>query len=251
MPLPPIVYINLARDEGRRRHMEAEFAAQGVAARRFDAVDWRALAPQRQAAYTDAALNRRQFHRSLVPGEMGCYASHVEVWRELVAGGEPAAVVLEDDVRLLPGFAAVCDAVARLDRPWHLVKLIGREGTGRAEKAARRWPLCDGHDLIAYRRVPSLAAGYLVSREGAARLLAARVPFGRPVDVDLRFWWECGDDFALYGVSPPVLGLDAISEQSSIGAQHRGGGLAQRWRKFAHKVGYTIGNAHARHRRGF
>jgi len=119
-------------------------------------------------------------------------------------------VVLEDDVQLTTEFARVVDAVCALPGTWDMVKLMGRSH----EKVAARRALCPGFDLIDYARVPSYTAGYVVSRAGAEKLLSTRVPFGRPIDVDLRFWWE--NQLTLYGIWPPVVRLSESSETSTI-----------------------------------
>ena len=76
-------------------------------------------------------------------------------------------------------------------------------------------PLAARLSLVRYRRIPSTTAGYVISRSGAAKLLAKRQPFGRPVDVDLRFWWEA-DRLKVLGVVPSVLALDETSDTSTI-----------------------------------
>ena len=96
------------------------------------------------------------------------------------------------------------------------------------------------HALVEYRRVPSLTAGYVVSRAGAEKLIASRMPFGRPIDVDLRHWWENG--LRIRGVVPALISLDDTSQQSSIGAKVEERSLASKWRKFCHKAAYTFNN---------
>ena len=176
-------------------------------------------------------------------GEKGCYASHLRAWQQLLAGDAPALVVLEDDVRLLPNFPSVLQAIADLPpQSWDMVKLYGREH----EKIAQQMPLADtGVQLITYRRVPSFAAAYVISRAGAQKLLASRVPFGRPVDVDMRFWFENG--VRTFGVFPSVVALDDTSAESSIwqGGRDRLT-LIQRLRKLKMKLQLAWGNARAR-----
>jgi glycosyl transferase family 25 len=92
-----------------------------------------------------------------------------------------------------------------------------------------------------------MTAGYVVSRAGAAKLLAHRQPFGRPIDVDLRFWWEC-DQLRILGVSPSAIGLDDTSEVSSIWDTRDTLTPGQRWRKFTMKLALTVGNAWHRRR---
>ena len=80
-----------------------------------------------------------------------------------MASDAPALVVLEDDVRLTPQFADVVNAIAALQEPWDMVKLLGRD-----RKGALAAPLVPGTALVDYSRAPSMTAGYVVSRAGAA-----------------------------------------------------------------------------------
>ena len=236
----PIVYINLQRDADRRLRMEAEFARLGLPAQRFDATLWTALSESEQAAYYSPALNARQFHKPLVNGEKGCYASHLRAWQWLLDSGHPALVVLEDDVALKPEFAAVIEALAARPDGWDMVKLISHlDEKAGTKKLGRSRPLTPGFQLVDYKRVPSLTAGYVVSRAGAAKLLASRIPFGRPIDVDLRRFWENG--LHIQGVVPPAIILDETSFDSSVGPK-AADSLASTWRKFRIKSSYTLLN---------
>ena len=150
--------------------------------------------------------------------------------------------MLEDDVRLTADFAPACAAIAALPAGWDMIKLIGRESLGKAEKLSLQRPLCPRVQLVDYRRVPSLTAGYAISRQGAEKLLAARLPFGRPVDVDLRHWWE-GRRLRIQGVRPAVIELDETSLESSIGSKMDERDTRIKWRKFRLKLNYTLLNA--------
>jgi glycosyl transferase, family 25 len=241
--MPPIRFINLDRDVERRQRLETELQRHAVVGERFPGVWWPSLSEEQQARYYSPVLNARQHHLPLVNGEKGCYASHIELWRWLVESSHETLVVLEDDVCLLPDFAAVCQAVATTTgQPWDMVKLIGREGLGKTEKLATSDRLSPGHALVRYRRVPSLTAGYVLHRRGADKLLRHRLPFGRPIDVDLRHWWEC-EDLHVLGVRPAVIALDETSEQSSINADLKRLPPSQRWRKFLFKAQYSLANA--------
>jgi glycosyl transferase, family 25 len=238
----PIRYINLDRDAKRRQRMDAELQRLGLAGERFAGVLWTALPAAEQDTLYSPALNARQFHKPLVNGEKGCYASHLAVWQWLLQSPHPAVVVLEDDLRLKADFAAVCSAIAALPEGWDMVKLIGRAELGRREKLQAQQRLCPGYALVQYRRVPSLTAGYVISRAGAAKLLATRRPFGRPIDVDLRHWWE-SQRLRVQGVHPAAIELDDTSLDSSIGAKVAEVRLQDKWRKFRHKLAYSLGNA--------
>jgi glycosyl transferase family 25 len=74
--------------------------------------------------------------------------------------------------------------------------------------------------------VPSLTAGYVIHRRGAQKLVDARIPFGRPVDV-----------------TPAAIELDETSLDSSIGAKREERSFSTKWRKFVLKLDYTLRNA--------
>ena len=239
----PLVFINLDKDSERRTRIEGQLAHLGLPGERLPAVWWKHLPPAEQSLLYSAERNHGLYYQPLVDGEKGCYASHIQAWRQLLASDAPALVVLEDDVRLTPQFADVVNAIAALQEPWDMVKLLGRD----REKVRSQRPLVPGTALVDYSRVPSSTAGYVVSRAGAAKLLAHRQPFGRPIDVDLRFWWEC-DQLRILGVSPSAIALDDTSEVSSIWDTRDTLTPGQRWRKFTMKLALTLGNAWHRRR---
>ncbi|MFN4030188.1 MAG: glycosyltransferase family 25 protein [Acidovorax temperans] len=239
----PIVFINLDRDAERRTRLLAELQQIDMPSERFPAVWWADVPPEQASRWYSDDLNARQYYKPLRNGEKGCYASHIGAWQQLLASDAPALVVLEDDVRLTPQFADVVKAIAALQEPWDMVKLLGRD----REKVRSQRPLVPGTALVNYSRVPSMTAGYVVSRAGAAKLLAHRQPFGRPIDVDLRFWWEC-DQLRILGVSPSAIALDDTSEVSSIWDTRDTLTPGQRWRKFTMKLALTVGNAWHRRR---
>lgn len=237
----PIVFINLDSDAERRGRMLDEFKQLGLVGERIKGTRWTELPVEQQTRLYSAALNQKQFHKPLVNGEKGCYASHLACWQWLLDSDHDAVVILEDDVRLAPQFAAVIEAIAALPSNWDMIKLIGRPEDISGKKLSHAQDLLPGISLVDYKRIPSLAAGYVLSRRGAEKLLASRIPFGRPIDVDLRHWWE--NEVRVRGVVPPVIRLDDTSLQSSIGAKVPENSIEAKWRKFSYKLGYTLLNA--------
>ncbi|HEX2540187.1 MAG TPA: glycosyltransferase family 25 protein [Caldimonas sp.] len=234
-----IIVINLASQHERWVAASRQFEALGLRAIRFEAVDGSALGERQRATLYSEELNRRQYHKPLLPGEIGCYASHLAAWRHLLRSGDPSLAIFEDDVQLDPDLPEVIDAVSRLRPPWDVVKLIGRD----TEKLRARRRLLGQRDLIAYRRVPSLTGAYVITAGGAQKLLAHRRPFGRPVDVDMRHWWEC--DLDLLGVHPyPVRGAPS-SRLSTIEDRRADRTLLTSARKLALQARYTVCNAMA------
>lgn len=236
----PIFFINLDRDTPRRELLQQQFKALSLQGHRLEAVWWANLSEEEQARWYSPLLNKQQYYKPLVNGEKGCYASHIKAWQQLLESDAPAMVVLEDDVQLLADFRETTQAIAQITHSWDMIKLIGRP----QEKIKTERQLTPTHRLIQYQRVPSSTAGYVISRAGAQKLLSSRVPFGRPVDVDIRFWFE--NDLQVFGVYPSVLGLDELSEVSSIWAQRERTSAAQRIRKLWMKVQLFAGNVMTR-----
>jgi hypothetical protein len=89
---PPVLWINLDRHEGRRRHMERQLEAYGVTwhhrVRAIDGSD-----PDIFARYVDGA------HSTSQPGMNACSASHVLAMAQYidVYPEEPWVVIMEDD----------------------------------------------------------------------------------------------------------------------------------------------------------
>ena len=118
--------------------------------------------------------------------------SHVAAWERLLAGEEECALVLEDDVVPLLGLPARLGGLG-LPAEWDIVWLNDRM-VPRLDTAAEGFSL---HPLagIVQSFWPETTApgadGYLVSREGARRLLALVARDGMADDVDWRMVAYC------------------------------------------------------------
>ncbi|WP_349743893.1 glycosyltransferase family 25 protein [Roseateles cavernae] len=236
----PVYLINLPRDTRRLAVMQAQLQRLALPFEVTPAVYGRDLSAEERARLYSPALNRARFHQAMAPGEIGCYASHLQVWQRLVDSGAPHALVLEDDAELRPELPATLRAVAALPPHWDMIKLIGRE----PESVLQSWPLpgCAA-ELVRYQRAPSLTCAYLVSRDGALKLLRSRRPFFRPIDVDLRHWWEA--DLRLFGLTPYPAGQTDEATTSSIGSREFGAWWSRRWRKGRTQWHYSRGNTRA------
>ena len=235
----PLVYINLDRDVQRRERMEALLSGLPFPHSRLPGVLWSELPFQEQQRLYSPSLNARQFFRPLVDGEKGCYASHLRACEYLLASDWPAIVVLEDDVALAPGFSdAIIALLNHVREGWDLIKLYSRPD----ERPRARQVLTGNWHWMVYRRVPSMSNGYVLSRSGARKLLERRIPFCRPVDVDVRYWWEC--DLRVFGILPTIVTMAPSSEDSSIWAagrpQRTWGERLRRWRL---QADYSLRNA--------
>lgn len=119
----------------------------------------------------------RKSHYPLTKGEVALSLSHAEVYRDLLSGSaEPYRLVAEDDIRVCPGFAScLAGLLQRLpsDFDWLKIEYIDGETGGLEKQRLRRPEECAIEAYDAYATPLHCTALYLVSRAGAAHLLAA------------------------------------------------------------------------------
>lgn len=165
--------INLATQPDRLASVTTHLRAEGVEFTRVEAVDGR-LANRRDP---DVSPWARHFATDSM---LGCALSHVRLWRRV----RRAALIMEDDVRLVPGFRTkLRNAMAEVPDDWDIFllgyfELVAHDGPCAPLTRARR----------VSRRVfvPALAAGfhcYMVSAKGARKLAHTRAGFHIDVQV--------------------------------------------------------------------
>jgi glycosyl transferase family 25 len=160
-----IYLINLDRDATRLAHMRDQL--NGVAFERISAVDGSGLPPTT---------------RGLTRFELACLESHRIAWRRFLNGPEDCACIVEDDLHIWPGFAALTGSASWIPRDAHSIKLdtyLQKVELGEKQIAV-------GKRQIArlYSRHQSSAA-YILTREGAARYLDLTASAPLPADYAL------------------------------------------------------------------
>lgn len=181
-----VFVINLDAAKERLAYMSEQLDG---AFERIEAVNGRAV-PDRFAANFAGKS-------PLLPGEIGCYSSHLLAAETILARGLPYAVVLEDDVELAPGFRKIVDAaIGSLSGEWDILSLSG----AKQRPHCRIMSLPGDSSLVRYLHFPKTTAAYVISASGCRKLLATRKRT-RPVDVDIRYGWEMKLDG--FGVFPP------------------------------------------------
>lgn len=154
--------------------------------------------------------------RDARPGEVGCFASHRELWKDCVASNEPFAI-LEDDIELSPNFSAALEVSKKLITRFGFIRL-------QVEHRAKSLKLVDAAQfaLHFYTKVPHGAAGYCISPEIAKIFLDATKALTMPVDVFVKYVWEHKQP--IFGLLPYTVGPSWMANHSTIGARPK-------WRK--------------------
>lgn len=169
----PVYLINLDRQPGRLRFMQAQLAALGIAPVRIPAVNGRDPAERAQAAAASYA--------QLTPGEIGCFESHRRIWQDMVDRGTPAACILEDDMLVAGDFASLDIPDAILDNV-DLIK-VDYDPTDRPCYGAERIPVTQTRSISRMLTTERSTGCYIVTLRGAGRLLAGTRNYMLPVDI--------------------------------------------------------------------
>ncbi|XP_067277851.1 procollagen galactosyltransferase 1 [Pseudorasbora parva] len=185
MGFDEVFMINLKRRDDRRERMLAALREQEIDCKIIAAVDGKAMNVSEINAmgihmlpgYSDP------YHgRPLTKGELGCFLSHYNIWKEIADRGLKASLVLEDDLRFEIFFKRRLQNLMReveskgLD--WDLI-YIGRKRmqVDRPEKAVPNIRNLVEADYSYW------TLGYMMSLQGAKKLLKAE-PLSKMLPVD-------------------------------------------------------------------
>lgn len=232
----PIWLINLPDSKERAAAMQRQLDQLGLIYQKFDAVNGRAAWDQLKES-VDLPAFERNVGRPVMPGEIGCYHSHLQVWRAFQQTGALAALVLEDDVIFHPEF---CDAVdAALDRlsDWDVVKL----NHIRAKLPMRRFAV-GGWQCCAYVGPFTGTGAYLINQDVVSKLLNGFTPITRPIDHELDR--SHMHRFRHYGLVPYPSHVADAGQSTITGSNYSGMTKFPRHKRlpaYATRVGNLIG----------
>jgi glycosyl transferase, family 25 len=186
--------INLDRDTDRLAGMQRQLDAMELAYTRFPAIYGKDRAEE-LAQRVDAQAYARNMGQPILPGKMGCYASHVAVWEAFVASDAKVALILEDDVVFHDDFLDSLDIALAAASHWD---------TLRFNCIRAKLPVCQGllgpYRLNAYIGPFTGNATYLLHKHVARRLLPNLWPQTRAFDHELNRFFH--HDFRQFGLEP-------------------------------------------------
>lgn len=172
----PIWLINLKSSPERYASMQVQLDALDLQHQRVEAVNGKAAWAE-LATTVDIPGFQRNVGREVMPGEVGCYHSHLKVWKALASSGADIGLVLEDDVVFGPDFCRAVNAALGDTEKWDILKLNHIRAKfpirlGRVDK----WMFC--HCIG-----PLTGTGaYLIKADVADGLTKCFLPISRPID---------------------------------------------------------------------
>ncbi len=216
----PIHVISLKASTSRRDLCAGMLGAAGLPFSFFDAVNGNDLDENTWARHYDAAANQEQFKRGLSASEVGCYLSHLHVWAKIATDGPGAALVLEDDAQIDAGLGAFLTQIAEFDLNEVYVKLDGvSEEVDLEDKTITKMNL-GRRKVIHTAPIAPRTTGYIIGAGAARKMCAARARFFRPVDIDIKHYWEHG--VPVWTVAPQLVSeMRSRGDESTIEASRQ------------------------------
>lgn len=161
--------INLDRSSDRLAHVTAEFSRAGVPFERIQAVD--------------SAMACTVEFAPLTAAEIACFLSHRKCWQIVAGGSEPYAAIFEDDIV----FGEKASGLL-LNEDWipgdaDVIKL--ETFLSPVKIARNHTPVRGGYSLARLIGTHVGSAGYIVSKNAAARLLSGTTRLKGAVDIAL------------------------------------------------------------------
>lgn len=206
--------INLDRAAARRTTMAARLDALGLDWTRFNAIDGVAEADRLSETYDDAAY-ARHMGQEILPGKIGCYHSHLGVWRALTDSDRAVALILEDDVVFHDDFLDALETALAAADQWDTLRLCATRA---------KFPITQAH-LGRYRLNAYLGrftgnGAYLVKRDVAERLLPGLLPMTRAFEYELGRYFA--HDYRQFGLEPFPSHIEDGGESQIVGRANAG-----------------------------
>lgn len=231
----PLGYIiSMRRAKERFEHVQQVIAKCPISCHRWDAVDGRLLSEASVADVYRRALHRPHYPFKLTRGEIGCFLSHRSVWQQIVDSGLPGALVLEDDIDLLDGFAEAFRFGVEHAPPCSYVQFQTRNIPAGGQEIAESGE----YRLIRPEVAPVRAMAQWITRQAAEQLVETTRLFDRPIDTFVQMRWLHGVD-VLVLTPPRVREISGELGGSVINAQKRARyqlpQLSRDWKRFVYR----------------
>ena len=248
----PVYALNLDRSKDRWDSLQAHAQEYDLTVQRIPAVDGKLLKPEEKQNFDDAGF-RRDHGKIASAAEIGCYLSHMKALEMIAAGADDAGVIIEDDIRFSDDFIPAVESAMRL-QGWDVIKLIHNRLVG-----FRPVEQLTGDVSIGRTTHGPLgnAGAYIVSKEGAAKLLQALQTMHLPYDVALERGWA--GSYRFFTASKAVVSnanesASTISEdihtysRAKLPAYKRVSTLFFRLKDYLYRLFYSFQKTDIRHR---
>jgi glycosyl transferase family 25 len=178
--------LNLDHASDRWEYTRKNFAKVNIHLQRVSAVVGRNLPfpiPEH-----DSDAYRRWHGKLTIPGEVGCYLSHIKAMDLFLDSQESHALICEDDVKPVDALQDILSSAFAHQEHWDILRLSGF----RDAKPQSIVALTDGYALSINLRFLAGTGAYVINRHAATVLREKLLPMFLPYDHALDREWEWG-----------------------------------------------------------
>lgn len=201
--------ISLTNEHKRRQHIDTLFKEYELDFEYFDAIN------KQQAADILAKYNLSVTNEQLSQGEVACYLSHYCLWQSVIDQNLPFSMVFEDDIFFSRSAKTLLKQLEWLPKKFDVIKLETMYERVVINKGV---PLILGHVLCQMQSRHMGMAGYIISQQGAKKLLAMTNELGIDSPVDhIMFDRLIGQkNSSVHQVFPAICIQDKVYNKDSV-----------------------------------
>lgn len=187
----PVYILNLDRSKERYERVARSADEAGLHYLRISAVDGQQI-DILHTPEIDEKRFRRRHGKNILNGEAGCYLSHLRALSIIAESDAAYAVIVEDDVGFGKDFLPVINKLTQIEG-WDMIKFSNH----RHRLFHRYIDITDKVSIGRFLHGPlGSSAAYMVTREGARKLLDKFTPMSLPYDVALERGWTGFEAFS-------------------------------------------------------
>lgn len=195
--------LTLQQATQRQQNIARQFDAAGIAYEFFHGVDGREGHHPLFEHYNE----RKRFHlrgEPLSPGQLGCFASHYQIWQACAEAQEPVVVIEDDALIDAERLNTFLEAAPNLPDHYECIRLFANKSKIRTGIRPRH--LAGDLSIKKFLKGHMSTTGYYLTPSGARKFLESAQEWVLPVDLHMDQFWYNGVE--CYGVVPPCLTND-------------------------------------------
>jgi len=182
----PIFIINLKQDSKKKKQMQIQLDNLDLKAEFFEAVNGNSLTQEEIDRVYQKNVAIREFKRELSRGEIGCALSHLSIYKKMIEQNIEKAVILEDDAVLCKDFPEILQHLEQLPEDAECL-LFGYDAEIAKEifLYTSFWgskKYYGKYRLKKFVKVAFGTYGYMITRQGAEKLLKKIKIIDKPID---------------------------------------------------------------------
>jgi len=209
-----IVVLTLRQSTDRQTRIKSLLDDANISFEFFWGVDAREESDPSLSMY-DKRKRLRAKGQDMTPGQLGCFASHYNIWKSCLRE-DRNYIVIEDDVLFdTDRFLSFIQDLKSLPREIECLRLFQNKTRNHKEYLLVRF---GEFEILRYTKGPMSTMGYFLTPKAAKKFISSADPIFLPVDIYMDRYWV--NDVVCLGVKPPFITHDSKFE-SIIGYEAR------------------------------